>query len=91
MFNAVFNLALLALSVGMAIYHGRLYILYRQTFRLAFLVFWFLLGVEMVSGEEWLMIPAAICLVYGIWRRRRIGRNLERLLAGDESAGEASL
>ena len=84
------NLALLALIVGMTIYHGRHYFRHRLASRLAFLAFWVLLGVEFLSGDQWLLVPALACLLYGIWRRRRLVKDLERWMAGDGSVGEAS-
>jgi hypothetical protein len=85
------NLALLALIVAMVIYQGRLYLLHRLTYRLGFLAFWVLLGVEMLTGEQSMLLPAAACLLYGIWKRRRLGKDLARWMERDGAGGEASL
>ena len=85
------NLALLALIVGMVIYHGRLYFLHRLAYRLGFLAFWVLLGLELLSDDRWLLLPAAACLLYGIWKRRRLWKDLAGWMEGDGSGGEASL
>ena len=91
MSNAFINLAHLGLIVGMVAYHGRLYFRHRLAYRLAFLAFWVTLAVEFFSEDQWLLAPAVACLVYGIWRRRRVGKDIERWLSGDGTAGEASL
>jgi hypothetical protein len=84
------NLALLALTVGMAVYQARLYFLHRLSFRLAFLAFWVLLGLDLPRNNPWLLIAATACLLYGIWSRRRLAEELHRLFEGGGEADEAS-
>ena len=91
MSNALINLAHLGLIVGMVIYQGRLYFRHRLAFRLGFLAFWVLLGVEFFSEDQWLLVPAVACLIYGIWKRRRLWKDLDGWMKGDGSGGEASL
>ncbi len=85
------NLVLLALIVGMVIYHGRLYLLHQMAFRLGFLGFWGLLLVELFTEERWLVAPMLGCLGYGIWKRRRVGKAVLKMLDGDENGPQISL
>jgi hypothetical protein len=85
------NLGLVALIVAMVIYQGRLYLLHRLAYRLGFLAFWILLGLEMLSGEQSMLLPAAGCLLYGIWKRRRLGKDLAKWMEGEGAGGESSL
>ena len=85
------NLALFVLIVGMILYQGRLYLRHHLAFRLGFLGFWVFLGAELITEDRWLLVPAVACLVYGRWKYRRVGKDLEKWVKGEGHGIEASL